>query len=812
MQSKGDILSSKNILFLFSLFISLFVAAASVNAFYYEINHFYDNTTIPATNSISNVQALVYTCSDAQCANLNSASAPWFNQNSGANNYLVVPYPSTPSIQYYGEYFFKSCYLPKEYITWSYGDGSLDYNIVFNKGKKCHAPITQLSVQNVNYPNMPIAIHLNTSIGSDIYSAFALSGLGPDFVPDAYKAEFYSAETRVVLNIYDQNNAIVHTETRTLNLYAGTLTNLEFFWIPIVPGNYTVVATTAVTDCQCSSGFDESAFKQFTVISQISPAESMCYTLLNNLTMGNPFPAIGQNLSFSLRALSNFFNSTNLALTAIPTFLNIRIYNSTNSLVNSNTALVPGVLSNVFNMFYYSWTPLYSDHYSVSVTGIAQSTLCNGLTNLPETIGQTVFVSSNQTPPPPPANLTVYIVGGPLSGNAPLTTYLNASASSGCSINSYSWDFGDGSSSSLQNVVHTYTSTGIYTAKVTVFDSCSRNASDSVQVSVGSVPPPPPIANLTVSIIGGPFSGSAPLTVNANAVASGTCAVVSYLWNFGDSGSSIDQNITHIYTAVGSYVLNVTAFDSCGRTASDSRTVIVSSIPPPPRHAPKVISIPPTLVKEDSPTRFNATYKYQVVAIDEDNDTLFYYLTVAPDGMFIDSGTGLITWAPNRNQLGYNQVIVVVSDGFLTDNQSYRILVTVPGEDTRPKEKLQLTQLNILNNDECVAPGSTLAVSVGIKNNGYFSMKYTSIIASVPELGLRDKSGPFEIDSDEELAKDLYLDIPAGTPDGFYYLRSYAGDAFYQRIEYREFAVARDCRLFLGCSTGCDSNTICKKQ
>ena len=72
-------------------------------------------------------------------------------------------------------------------------------------------------------------------------------------------------------------------------------------------------------------------------------------------------------------------------------------------------------------------------------------------------------------------------------------------------------------------------------------------------------------------------------------------------------------------------------------------------------------------------------YKYQVTAVDADNETLVYSLLTAPQGMQINSATGLITWNPSVNQVGTHDVVVKVADprgGF--DTQSYTLTVVDP--------------------------------------------------------------------------------------------------------------------------------------
>ena len=57
-------------------------------------------------------------------------------------------------------------------------------------------------------------------------------------------------------------------------------------------------------------------------------------------------------------------------------------------------------------------------------------------------------------------------------------------------------------------------------------------------------------------------------------------------------------------------------------------------------------------------------YSYEAQAIDPDIlDTLEYSLTSAPEGMSIDSASGLIMWTPDANQAGEHAVDVIVEDG-----------------------------------------------------------------------------------------------------------------------------------------------------
>jgi PKD repeat protein len=61
-------------------------------------------------------------------------------------------------------------------------------------------------------------------------------------------------------------------------------------------------------------------------------------------------------------------------------------------------------------------------------------------------------------------------------------TYLFASGSTGTGLN-YSWDFGDGNSSSMQNPNHLYNQPGTYTVSLTVTDTCGNTNSTSKTIN-----------------------------------------------------------------------------------------------------------------------------------------------------------------------------------------------------------------------------------------------------------------------------------------------------------------------------------------
>ncbi|MCP4782851.1 MAG: tandem-95 repeat protein, partial [Fuerstiella sp.] len=115
--------------------------------------------------------------------------------------------------------------------------------------------------------------------------------------------------------------------------------------------------------------------------------------------------------------------------------------------------------------------------------------------------------------------------------------------------------------------------------------------------------------------------------------------------------------------------------DSFSFTVNDgsvtSPAAVVSITVTAVNDAPGITSTAITTATEDS------LYSHDVDASDIDvGDTLSFSLDSAPNGMTIDSGTGVIQWTPDNSYVGTHSVTVRVKDVlFATDTQSFDITV-----------------------------------------------------------------------------------------------------------------------------------------
>jgi gliding motility-associated-like protein len=124
-------------------------------------------------------------------------------------------------------------------------------------------------------------------------------------------------------------------------------------------------------------------------------------------------------------------------------------------------------------------------------------------------------------------------------------------------IQLWSWDFGDGGTSNLQNPPHCYSATGFYTVSLTATSNhlCSSQLIIPQMIEVYSMPIASFIPNPSVAGILDP-------TIDFQNTSQGA---VSYFWDFGDyaalgaTNTSTVTNPTHAYTYANIYNVHLTA-------------------------------------------------------------------------------------------------------------------------------------------------------------------------------------------------------------------------------------------------------------
>lgn len=145
----------------------------------------------------------------------------------------------------------------------------------------------------------------------------------------------------------------------------------------------------------------------------------------------------------------------------------------------------------------------------------------------------------------------------------------------------FSWNFGDGDTSTEQNPTHMYALAGTYPVSVVITDRIGQVTSDSLELIVTSSYP-------TVLATAVPESGVCPLSVNLSALASGGAPPYSFHWDLGDGSTSLLQNPSRVYITPGTNTAMVTVMDSAGQTNSATVTITVEPNELPMLHATAV--------------------------------------------------------------------------------------------------------------------------------------------------------------------------------------------------------------------------------
>ncbi|MEI9946375.1 MAG: PKD domain-containing protein [Chitinophagaceae bacterium] len=173
------------------------------------------------------------------------------------------------------------------------------------------------------------------------------------------------------------------------------------------------------------------------------------------------------------------------------------------------------------------------------------------------------------------ANPVVYFKASDSTGCFPLPVQFTDYSTPGSgTITNWSWDLGDGTTSTLQNPSHTYTSAGSFTVTLRVTNSfgCVKTFSKTqyIQTADGVV------SDFTNN---NPGSCTAPITINFINTSTGPGAL-TYQWDFGDGNTSTQQNPSHTYANPGSYTVTLVTVSpqGCSATMTKPNHISIGSI------------------------------------------------------------------------------------------------------------------------------------------------------------------------------------------------------------------------------------------
>jgi gliding motility-associated-like protein len=194
----------------------------------------------------------------------------------------------------------------------------------------------------------------------------------------------------------------------------------------------------------------------------------------------------------------------------------------------------------------YLVTPTQSTTYYVSVHNACGSTVTDS-------------VQINLNPQP-----TIVLVTDTNKLCAPGIIHFNDQSITGNvndPITSWYWSFGDGSSSSLQNPTHSYSSPGTYSVTLSVGTNggCASTNSSAPYI-INAYPHPVAIFSVNSHTLNLPYDSL--ICINSS---QGT-PPLTYNWSFGDGGTSTVKNPHYLYNSVGNYLIHLTTTNAYGCT------------------------------------------------------------------------------------------------------------------------------------------------------------------------------------------------------------------------------------------------------
>ncbi len=173
--------------------------------------------------------------------------------------------------------------------------------------------------------------------------------------------------------------------------------------------------------------------------------------------------------------------------------------------------------------------------------------------------------------------------GGPYHARPGETVQFHGSASGGTEPYTWSWNFGDGGTSTEKNPTHVYSNAGIYTVTLTVQDANGKVASSTTKAIINTPPSKPSISGPTSDKI----NSEVAFQVKAH---DDDGDKVRYYIDWGDGRNTktsyyaSDQTVTvsHIWFSKGSYTIRVRAEDERGGHSSwEYHSIKIGASEPP---------------------------------------------------------------------------------------------------------------------------------------------------------------------------------------------------------------------------------------
>jgi gliding motility-associated-like protein len=204
----------------------------------------------------------------------------------------------------------------------------------------------------------------------------------------------------------------------------------------------------------------------------------------------------------------------------------------------------------------------------------------------PDSLSKQVYVN-----PMPTAGFSINLNPQNLIGNNFIFTSTSTIPSGNLS---YSWDFGDGDTSSQTNPSHSYTKTGRYAVKMIVASDygCTDTFVDTAIIR---------FPNIKISFTYQNACVGVPVLFTNTSTVSPPDSFLNFLWDFGDGNTIVRKHPTHIYFTTGKYIVSLVVL-----TAFGNKDTLIDSIEVFPTPTIDITAVPDSILISGTSVTLNA--------------------------------------------------------------------------------------------------------------------------------------------------------------------------------------------------------------
>jgi PKD repeat protein len=138
----------------------------------------------------------------------------------------------------------------------------------------------------------------------------------------------------------------------------------------------------------------------------------------------------------------------------------------------------------------------------------------------------------------------------------------------------WEWEFGDGSTSTLQNPMHSFATIDTFTVTLTVWDEHDANDSISKSITVVNLPPDADFSYTPLN----PRVDE--LITFSDESTDSDGSVVRWEWDFGDGFTSTQENPAHSYSTIDTFSVTLTVWDDLDDSDSITKSIAIGNLAP----------------------------------------------------------------------------------------------------------------------------------------------------------------------------------------------------------------------------------------